>query len=526
MSLRNAATHPFVLATALVVCAIGAACGVKHTSTDYSGGLAAQHLRAFTENDIPNQPPGHPGELRALEYARSYFASLGLKTFLQPVPLVQMTPTTSKVTLHGPKGVTIDVNTNGQNFIIWPGLQKSQVRFDAELVFAGYGIVSPEYQRDDYKDVDVKGKLVVVLEGPPMTGDRSDLGTLGETYYGTRAYKFIEAGQRGAAGVLIIPTEDAEWAEILSSTNGAFVELDRGVPNGHDDPAPHVEGWLARSAAARVFGLAGLDFAKEELHAHELAFKPIPLLGNAVTVELDSKITRYTANNVVAVLEGRTPEYVMLAARWNRVPLGGHHASPTALVNDDGSGAAAVLDAARLLTAEHPRPNRGVVFLIATALESGVLGLERYTDAPPANLPIDQMTALVLMDHSDLSGTSRRVGKIGLTDDTALSQLARSAAIEQGRLMELDEDPERTFYYAEAESEFGREGVRALYLSVPPMKDDRDRRLRDLTRRDKILGLDATHTAAPWQDARLLADLVNRAATATNWPARPEAPVR
>lgn len=514
---------PALLVFALSACAaIGAGCGVVHTAADHSTGLADRHLKAFTENDLPDQDPGSPGEKRALDYARTYFASLGLKTLVQPVDLVQMIPTTSKVTLHGPKGLTIDINSNGDNFIIWAGLQSDRVRFDANVVFAGYGIVSPEYQRDDYKDVDVRDKLVVLLEGPPMTGDRDDLGVLGDTYYGTQAYKFEEAGRHGAAGVLIVPSEQSEWEEIQASTIGSVIELDRSVVAGHDDPAPKIEGWLSQPAAARVFGLAGLDFAKERIQAHEMAFKPIPLLGNEVTVELDSEIARYTTNNVIAVLPGRTSEYVMLAARWNKVPTSGAHAAPYALQGDDGSGAAAVLDTARQLSSEHPKPVRGVVFLIATALEPGVLGLERYTEAPPDGLPLDQMTALILMDHADLVGTSKRVGKIGLDDDTALSQLARGAAIEQGRLMELDEDPERSFYYAAAETEFGHEGIRALYLSIPPITDGRDLRLRNLARRDKVLGLETSQAPAPWQDPLFLTNLVNRAANATNWPPRLE----
>jgi Zn-dependent M28 family amino/carboxypeptidase len=517
-----AAFAPLVIVSALA----GAGCSVAHTAPDHSASLAAQHLAFFSENDLPDQTPGNPGEARALDYARTYLASLGLQTFVQPVTLVQMMPTTAKVTLHGPNGLTVDVNANGDNFIIWASTEDAHVAFDAGIVFAGYGIVSPEYQRDDYKDADVRNKIVVVLEGPPMSGDRDDLGTLGDTYYGTQAYKFTEAARHGAAGVLIVPTIEAEWAAIQTSTAGSVMKLDRVGQPGAIDPVPKIEGWLARPAAARLFGVAGVDFAKETTQAHELAFKPIPLLGNQVTVELDSQLARYTTNNVIAVLQGQTNEYVMLSARWNRVPFSGRHSAPVALTNDDGSGAAVVLDAARQLATEHPRPVRSVVFLIATALEPGVLGLERYTEAPPAALPIEQMTALILMDHADLSGTSRRIGKIGLADDSALSQLVRGAAIEQGRLMELDEDPERTFYYAAAETKFGREGVRVLYLSVPPMTDERDRRLRTLSRRDKVLGIENGYAGQPWQDPQLLTNLVNRAANATNWPARLEPAVQ
>ena len=521
-------TSRWLAPAALLAASIaGASCGVAHTSAFGSIGFADRHLAAFTAADIKGEDPGGLGEVRALAYARNYLESLGLKTFLQPVPLIRMVPITSKVVFHGPKGGSLDISATGENFIVWPGLQEAHVQFDAAVVFAGYGVVAPEYQRDDYKVADVKGKIVIVLEGPPMTGDRDDLGMLGDTYYGTDTYKFTEAARHGAAGVLIVPKDQSAWTDIQTTTNGSVIELDRRAMTGHDDPAPQVEGWLSRPAVERLFGLTGLDFATQLTQAHELAFKPVPLIGNQITIELESKITRYPSNNLIAVLEGKTSEYVMLTARWNRVPISGAHSAPTALMGDDGSGAAAVLDAARRLSQEHPRPLRTVVFLIATGLEPGVIGLERYTENPPASLPLDQMTALILMDHADLEGKSRRVGKIGVDDDTALSQIARDAAIEQGRLLELDDDPERSFYYAAAETEFGRTGVRALYLSVPPMKDSRDRRLRDLSRRDKAVGLETPHDAAPWQDPLLLTNIVNRVANATNWPARIEpAPIR
>ena len=173
-------------ALATTVLLVATACGVSKTppTSDHANSLAARHLQAFRTHDNPIDDPGSPGERRAIEYARTYLQSLGLRTSVQSVPLTAMIPTASTVQIHGPKG-DITATPAGEGFIVWPGRQSEQVSLDADIVFAGYGIVSPEYQRDDYKGLDLSGKTVLVLEGSPTSGTRDDLGVLGETYYGT-----------------------------------------------------------------------------------------------------------------------------------------------------------------------------------------------------------------------------------------------------------------------------------------------------------------------------------------------------
>jgi hypothetical protein len=295
-------------------------------------------------------------------------------------------------------------------------------------------------------------------------------------------------------------------------------------------------------------GLAELDYATAYRHARELAFQPVALSGVRIAVDMKSRIVRYTSHDAFGVLPGSTQEYVMLAGRWNRLDPAAwahafdqenaHEGEPTqtrasqgtvatSLPDDDGSGAAAVLEAARRLTTEFPRPRRTIAFMVATALKPGILGLEHYSEHPPETLPVEHMTAMVFLDHGDPLGTSPRVGKIGINADEALSQVARQAAIEQGRLFELDDHEEKRFYYAFGQAELGRDGVRALYLTTRPRDDGTARLLRDLARKDHVAGLTTGAGLVPnailSKDAALLTTLLSRVANATNWPPRIEA---
>lgn len=519
-------------AVVLLSCAFVAGCGVSYPPTVDTSDRAHQHVAAFGGLDIRNEAPGGPGERGAIEYARAYLTSLGLQTSLQSTPLISMVPTRWSVTVRRSGGAVADSDARGDHFLVWPGHQDDQVTVSAGIVFAAYGIVSPEYNRDDYKDVDVRDKIVLVLEGTPRTLDRSDLGLLGETYYGSRQYKFAEAARRGAAGVLIVHDDREEsWADIRATSAGTVLDIDRRASGHADEPRAQVEGWISQPAARRLFELAAVDVTATLARARELAFRPIPLPGLEISIDLLSRFVTHTTNDVFAVLPGETPEYVMLAGRWNRLDADAwaHLDDETALVaethlpDDDGSGAAVVLEAARRLVATGTRPKRGIVIMVATAHKPGLLGLEYFTEQPPASLPLDQMTALIFMDHADLQGTSSRVGKIGSNADEALSQLAREAAVEQGRLFELDGDRNKHFYYTFGQAELGRDGVRTIFLTSRPQEDGTNRMLRDLARRDHMVGLVKAPPAGPWHDPALLANIALRAAGATNWPPRIEA---
>lgn len=505
-----------------------------------TGARAAEHVGFFDTVDNPADDPGSAREQQAMQYAVRHFVSLGLETKVQHVPLARMMLESASLQVTGPGGTALSAGLASDSVIMWTGRQEPQVSFDAGLVFAGYGIVSPEYHRDDFKDIDVRGKIVIVLEGAPHTGTRNDLGLLGETYYGTRLYKFDEAARQGAAGILIVHSLMEEpWRDLQQQAARTVLDLERSA-DVDAQPKAAIEGWLSREAAEPLLRAAGYSLEDVMRQAREFAFRPIALDGLRATVRLTSRIERVMSYDVIAVLPGRYPEHVLLAGRWNRIDpdvWAGRSFSDageagtvsdetptTAHLDDDGSGAATVMEAARRLVASRERPLRSIVFMVATALKPGLIGLEYYRDHPM--LPQHKLDAVILFDRGDVSGTSQRIGKIGTGSDVALSQITRQAAIEQGRLVELDENPHRRFYYKSGQTKLARDGVRLIVLTAKPEEDGSSRRLRHVAHRDQVVGLGAsrpvrTH-AQPGQDADLLAQLVRRVALATNWPPRHE----
>lgn len=528
-----------------------AACAVSNAPPppEQSASSAGVHLAKFEADDNPIDDPGGPGEKRAMDYTKAYFEKLGLTTIVQSVPLVEMVPQTTSVRLRGPKGGVMEATGEGARFLLWHGQQKERTSLESEVVFVGYGITSPEYGRDDYKGVNVRGKIVLVLEGSPHTGKRDDLGVLGETHYGTRFYKYEEGARRGAAAVLIIhslPTPP--WEVIEAEDSGSVIDIDQAAVGSTVAMRPEVEGWISLPAAMLWFTAAGLSYDNLLTKAYELAFTPITIPGIHVILEMTSRMERRQSQDVIALLPGQTPEYLMLAGRWNRIdpdawthtftpPTGVVPGTPEAIAasiasaraqkiaalsddDDDGSGAAMIMEAAQRLVSSGIRPVRGIAFMVTSALKSGTLGLEYYLEHPPALMPIDKLVAFLFLDRADLEGKSKRVGKIGNDSDGALSQITREAAIEQGRLVEIDQAVETRFYYTLSQNVLEAKGVRVIYLTTRPAEDKANhlRRVVDLDPQHAVLAPPAPPD--PSRDAAFIANITTRVANATNWPPR------
>jgi len=537
------------LSAIVILAALIVACGTKHTP-EYAGvDLAAlqAHAAEFEKDDDAVDDPSSAADGRAIEYVRKYFQSLGLETIVQSVPLVRLIPTETKAQLRRVTG-TQPVPTLGTSadILLLSGQQEEHALVDADLVFAGYGIVSPEYDRDDYKQVNVEGKIVVVLDGSPMTGEHDELGDLGETYYGTASYKFTEAARHGAAATIVVKMSGpAAWSALRADVSGAFYDVDAAAKPQNADPTIRIGGWVSQAAAERLIKSFDetLDLAAMVLRAHELGFQPIPLPDLRATLEVTSTLARFNSHDVIAVLPGQTPEHVMVAGRWNRIDPAawrhvGHSASilspstgvlderdetsriGAAAIDDDGSGAVVVMETARRMAARQPRPTRGVVFMVSTALKPGILGIQYYVNHPPPSAPIDQMIAAIFLDRGDLAGSSSRIGKIGMAD-SALSQIAREAAIEQGRLLGADESPERRFYYRVSRAAFAQAGVRAIYLTTRPEAGAAGESSPPV-QRDAVLGVApaAAPPANPSRDPSLLVMITERVTEATNLPPR------
>jgi Zn-dependent M28 family amino/carboxypeptidase len=509
------------------------------------GDTARKHIESFAGFEALGEDAGGPGESAAMKYVASYFETLGLETFTQSVPLVLMTPTSTFVQVSAKAGTVFAASGNGVAYVLWAGQQQEDVAARGGVAFVGYGIVSPEYDRDDYKDVDVKGKIVLMLEGSPHTADHDDLGELGEAYYGRQLYKFAEAARHGAIAAFIIHGEFEPWEDVVQQASGTIIDIAADVTSATKCA---VQGWLTLDATERLFHAAGLEYDKLREQAREVAFRPTVLADVAVDIKLGNSIARVDSHAVIAVQRGRTPEYIVAAARWNQLPF--HPGTPgsadharalpilpaapsveivrtpaattlqmttarersraAAVSRGDGSGAAVLMETARRLVLQHPKPERTVVFMVATAVKPGIVALQHYARHPM--FPLKQTIAHIFLDQASPTGAREAIGKIGTDADDALAQMIRTSAIDQGRLVVLDQNQERRFYYKYSQAAF--ENVPSLYLTTPPQSIPR---VQSGAPPESEPTADAGSQVDPDLDAVLLKNLITRVVEATNW---------
>jgi Zn-dependent M28 family amino/carboxypeptidase len=339
-------------------------------------------------------------------------------------------------------------------------------------VFVGYGVVAPEYHWDDYKDVDVRGKVLVMLINDPQIPDPHDPAQLDPamfkgramTYYGRWTYKFEIAAAKGAAGALIIhetATAGYPWAVVEGSNTPeqfSLVTADEGRSRAA------VEGWITTEKAKALFAAAGQDFDALHRAAIRPDFKPVPL-GLDASLSLHNTIRTIESHNVVGKLEGSDPklrnQYVIYSAHWDHLgvglPVNGDNIYHGAV--DNASGVAGLLEMAKAFSAVRPRPQRSILFLSVTAEEKGLLGSQYYAEHPL--YPLRDTLADINMDGLNVHGRTRDITEIGL-GNSQLDDYMRQAAAAQGRTLRPDPEPEKGFYFRSDHFNFAKVGVPAL----------------------------------------------------------------
>jgi Zn-dependent M28 family amino/carboxypeptidase len=466
--------------------------------------LIKTHLERISAAELEGRVPGSKGEQVALNYIGDVMRLMGLRTVFEEVPLARLMSQAGPLRLTGAAARLLELGTD---FIAWTRQQKEVVTVDADLIFVGYGIVAPEHKWDDFKNVDVKGKILVELIGDPRFGTRSILGRTGADYYGRLAYKFEEATQKGAAGVLIIHEEAIagfSWDVIKKSAAGNMLEIDFAAQD-----ASHVafEGWLSNAAAASLFKAAGMDLADLKRKAAEQNFTPVPMSLKG-SIEIQNTISSVLSNNVIGILEGRTQEYVVYSSNWNDPPAG--DAGVTDLshtyVEDHPSGIPVMLEIARAFTRE-PKPLRSVAFLAETAEAEGLLGMQYYLEDP--KFFADRIRTLIHIAGFSPHGFQKEMRIIGQPFE-ALKGLLRMNAVEQGRFISSDIDPERLYYFRYSQFDLTSRGIPSIFVSsLQPGADEPQGGAADSQ------AMDATVAVL---DAQLLFDVGLAVANANYWP--------
>ncbi len=442
------------------------------------------HIKILASDEFEGRGPGTHGEDLSITYIADQFKKLGLEpgntdgTYFQKVPLVGIT--TRQDAEMKIKAANKDLKLKfGDDFVARSVRVVEKTGFDADMVFVGYGVVAPEYGWDDYKGIDVRGKVLIMLVNDPPVPDPKNHAKLDEkmfkgramTYYGRWTYKYEIAAEKGAAGVFVVH----EWDNKANSGPAGYPwEVARGMMNvenfdlvakDNNMSRVNVEGWMTSDSARQLFGVLGLDFDAMKKAAVRKDFKPVFLKAHA-KLGIEQKIRYIDSHNVVAKLEGSDPrlkdQYVIYTAHWDHLGIGLPNEKGDKIYNgalDNASGCAGLIEIARAFKAVPKAPRRSILFLSVTAEEKGLIGSKYYAQNPI--YPLEKTVANINMDGVNQWGPTRDVTVVGLGNST-LDDVLRQAAAEKKRVLRPDPEPEKGFYYRSDHFNFAKVGVPAL----------------------------------------------------------------
>jgi Zn-dependent M28 family amino/carboxypeptidase len=444
-----------------------------------------QHTKVLSSDEYEGRAPGTKGEELSVKYISDQFRNAGLQpgntdgTWVQKVPLVGITPTPAPLVFK--KGEQRQSLRWKDDVVAWTKhVAESAALADSELVFVGYGVVAPEYNWDDYKGVDVKGKTLLMLVNDPPVPDPNNANELDPktfggkamTYYGRWTYKYEIAAQKGAAGALIVhETGPAGYGfNVVQGKTGEQFDL---VTPDKNMGRVAIEGWITLDQSQKLLQLAGQDFDTLKKRAATREFKPVPL-GVTATITIRNALRTIDSQNVIGKLPGADAklkdEYVIYTAHWDhfgKTAEGIFHGA-----EDDALGCAALVEMAKAFRQASPPPRRSILFLAVTAEEQGLLGSEYYAKMPI--YPLEKTVANINMDSWNVHGRTKDLTLVGF-GASDLDDYARDAAAEQGRVVHGDAEPEKGFYYRSDHFSFAKQGVPALnpdagvdYVGKPP----------------------------------------------------------
>jgi Zn-dependent M28 family amino/carboxypeptidase len=436
--------------------------------------LIRSHIRFLSSDLLEGRGPATRGDQLAEAYIQSQLEGLGLEPgapgggWIQTVPLVGIRRTSSEPAIFRSGRGTLS-GALGENFVAVSGVQKPESKIEAaEVVFVGYGIVAPEYRWDDYKDADLRGKVLLVMNNDPEGSPKEPDLFAGKTrlWYGRWDYKYLMAARKGAVGAIIIhttPSAGYGWQVIQTSWSGERFELP-------DDGAPRVAAkmWATEELAKKIVELGGKDLDHLRASAENRSFKPVPL-GVRVSVALTNAIGQKQSGNVVGVLRGSDPkragEAVIYTAHHDHLGIRvGARPDSDAIYNgalDNASGVAAILSVAKAFASLPTPPARSTYFAFVAGEEQGLLGSEFLAEHPP--VPAGRVAADINIDGIGWYGKTRDVVLIGL-GKSSLDGDVKAVARMQGRSVEGDQFPDRGTFYRSDQFNFARAGVPAAYV--------------------------------------------------------------
>jgi len=440
---------------------------------DFSAERLRAHVKFLASDLMEGRGIDSRGGRLATEYLATAFAIAGARpagdngTYFQKVPLVgvETQPDSTQFTIAG-KGKSLTLKWYSE-YVGCDAKQKPSEQIDAEAVFVGHGIVAPEFKWDDFKGVDVRGKMLVLFTNEPDSNDPKFFGGRALTYYGRWTYKYEEAARHGAAGVVILhttPTAGYGW-DVVSSSWGREQSFNKLEPN---QPALAFEGWVSSEAGAKLLAMSGHTMDELLKAANSRDFKPIPL-GLRVRMKLVSKVRDQDTRNVVAVVPGSDPrlknEAVVYTAHWDHFGIG-KPVNGDSIYNgavDNATGCGAIVELARAFASLPQKPRRSIVFVAVTAEEAGLLGSAYYAAHP--FIP-DGKTALDLnFDALRPYGRTKDVEVSGAERTTFWPQVEQIAK-RYNLTISPDPHPEQGSYYRSDHFSMAKAGVPSFTVDM------------------------------------------------------------
>ncbi|MEP4533086.1 MAG: M28 family metallopeptidase [Cyclobacteriaceae bacterium] len=428
----------------------------------------AKHIEVLASDEFQGRMPFTEGEVKTLDYLESQFKSFGLEpgngdSFFQEVPLVELDakPAKELVIKGGDEDIVLKL---GEEFVTVTERVEESASIDAsEIVFAGYGVVAPEYDWDDYAGLDVKGKTVIVLVNDPGFGSGDSTFFKGQTmtYYGRWTYKFEEAARQGAAGIFIIhQTAPAgyPWGVVQNGWSGASLYLDQSG----DSFKSAIQGWLTRDAAIKIFEASDVDMKNFVEKSRTPGFTPYSL-GLTASTSIENGIKKDVSQNVIAKITGteKPDEVIIYTAHWDHLGIGPAIDGDSIYngAHDNASGTASLLTIAESMV-KMEKPKRTVVFLAVTAEEQGLLGSKYYAENPI--YPTAKSVANINMDGLYYMGPMKDLTVVGY-GQSELDELAEEIAKTQDRYILADPTPEKGYFFRSDHFQFAKVGIPAIF---------------------------------------------------------------
>jgi len=437
-----------------------------------TGPLTA-HIRMLSHDLMEGRAPSTRGGNLAAEYLATQLAAAGIEpagdggTYFQQVPIVESVVDRS-FTLSVPGAVYRYFD----DVVAFSGTEQARVHLQGDVVFVGHGITAPELKWNDYAGVDVKGKWVLVMvNDPPAPPDEPTLfGGNALTYYGRWTYKYEEAARQGAAGAILIHTDESAtypWQVVQASWTGTQYSL----PPEAGAPALGIKAWMRNDAARDLVKRGGHDLDQLRAAAVKRGFKAVPLNIRAAAT-LQQRSSRKTSPNVVGRLRGANEQQaVVFTSHYDhfgtRDPRPGDKPDTDRIFNgayDNASGCGGLLMIAQAMARAGVKPGRSMLFVFTTAEESGLLGAEYFAQHP--TMPMNQLLANINVDGINYLGKTSDIVLLG-ADRSTLGPMAEAMAKERGRTLGADQHPERGYFFRSDHFPFAKAGVPALSISEP-----------------------------------------------------------